>query len=209
MIPYPIKSSLIFSPFVWLGGHPQRSFPRHVQRFRRPKIHRHGFSANKWWQGKHSPHSCRRSLLAYLNAEPSSCRSRAGYLGEKRIIISKLPALEARREATVGYSQILKELERVWLERDTFKARLTSLDENPEKILKKQKASKSSHSGNTLKSSSSHSGLRSDEPAQYGSRRSKASDDETSIRRLRYAPSVRPFRQTPLIVFFLQCREHA
>ena len=62
-----------------------------------------------------------------------------------------------------GYSQILKELERVRSERDTFKARLTSLGENPDQILKKQKANKGSNSGNTLKSSSSHSGLRSDD----------------------------------------------
>jgi RalA-binding protein 1 len=62
-----------------------------------------------------------------------------------------------------GYSQILKELERVRSERDTFKARLSSLGENPDHILKKQKASKGSNSGNTLKPSSSHSGLRSDE----------------------------------------------
>ena len=62
-----------------------------------------------------------------------------------------------------GYSQILKELERVRSERDTFKARLTSLGENPDHILKKQKTSKGSHSGNTLKPSSSHSGLRSDD----------------------------------------------
>ena len=62
-----------------------------------------------------------------------------------------------------GYSQILKELERVRSERDAFKTRLTSLGENPDKILKKQKASKTSHSGNVLKSSSSHSGLRSDD----------------------------------------------
>ena len=62
-----------------------------------------------------------------------------------------------------GYSQMLKELERVRSERDTFKARLTSLGENPDQILKKQKASKTSHSGNSLKSSSSHSGLRSDD----------------------------------------------
>lgn len=62
-----------------------------------------------------------------------------------------------------GYSQILKELERVRSERDIFKARLTSLGENPDQIIKKQKASKGGNSGNTLKSSSSHSGLRSDE----------------------------------------------
>jgi len=62
-----------------------------------------------------------------------------------------------------GYSQILKELERVRSERDTFKARLTSLGENPDQILKKQKASKGGQSGNTLKPSSSHSGLRSDD----------------------------------------------
>lgn len=61
-----------------------------------------------------------------------------------------------------GYSQILKELERVRSERDTFKARLISLGENPDQILKKQKASKGGNSGNSLKSSSSHSGLRSD-----------------------------------------------
>ena len=64
-----------------------------------------------------------------------------------------------------GYSQILKELERVRSERDTFKTRLTSLGENPDQILKKQKANKGSNTGNTLKSSSSHSGLRSgDQP---------------------------------------------
>lgn len=62
-----------------------------------------------------------------------------------------------------GYSQILKELERVRSERDTFKARLTSLGENPDQILKKQKANKTNHSGNILKPSSSHSGLRSDD----------------------------------------------
>lgn len=62
-----------------------------------------------------------------------------------------------------GYSQILKELERVRSERDTFKARLASLGENPDQILKKQKASKGSNSGGALKSSSSHSGLRSDD----------------------------------------------
>jgi len=62
-----------------------------------------------------------------------------------------------------GYSQILKELERVRSERDTFKARLTSLGENPDHILKKQKTRKGSHSGNTLKPSLSHSGLRSED----------------------------------------------
>jgi RalA-binding protein 1 len=62
-----------------------------------------------------------------------------------------------------GYSQILKELERVRSERDTFKARLTSLGENPDRILKKQKGSKGNHPGNALKPSSSHSGLRSDD----------------------------------------------
>jgi len=62
-----------------------------------------------------------------------------------------------------GYSQILKELERVRSERDTFKARLTSLGENPDHILKKQKSSKGSHSGNSLKPSLSHSGLRSED----------------------------------------------
>lgn len=62
-----------------------------------------------------------------------------------------------------GYSQILKELERVRSERDTFKARLTSLGENPDQILKKQKTGKGSNPGKTLKSSSSHSGLRSDD----------------------------------------------
>jgi len=65
-----------------------------------------------------------------------------------------------------GYSQILKELERVRSERDTFKARLTSLGENPDQILKKQKASKTSHSGNALKSSSSYSGLRSNDQSK-------------------------------------------
>lgn len=62
-----------------------------------------------------------------------------------------------------GYSQMLKELERVRSERDTFKARLTSLGESPDQILKKQKANKGSNPGNTLKPSSSHSGLRSDD----------------------------------------------
>ena len=62
-----------------------------------------------------------------------------------------------------GYSQILKELERVRSERDIFKARLTSLGENPDQILRKQKSNKGNHSGNALKSSSSHSGLRSDD----------------------------------------------
>ena len=65
-----------------------------------------------------------------------------------------------------GYSQILKELERVRSERDTFKARLSSLGQNPDQILKKQKASKASYSGNALKSSSSHSGLRSDDQSK-------------------------------------------
>ena len=62
-----------------------------------------------------------------------------------------------------GYSQILKELERVRSERDTFKSKLISLGEIPDQILKKHKASKGSNPGGTLKPSSSHSGLRSDD----------------------------------------------
>ncbi|KAF9648889.1 RhoGAP-domain-containing protein [Thelephora ganbajun] len=92
-----------------------------------------------------------------------------------------------------GYGQILKELERVRSERDTFKARLTSLGESPEQILKKQKASKGSHPGNALKPSSSHSGLRSDDqpkatpedPRQAMTRH----QSEDSIPRARLTPS--------------------
>jgi RalA-binding protein 1 len=78
-----------------------------------------------------------------------------------------------------GYSQILKELERVRSERDTFKARLTSLGENPDQILKKQKASKGSSTGNKLKPSSSHSGLRSDD----GSKMTNPEDPRQAVTR--------------------------
>ena len=47
------------------------------------------------------------------------------------------------------HNRLLEESERVRSERDTFKARLTSLGENPDQILKEQEASKGSHSGNT------------------------------------------------------------
>jgi len=90
-----------FLPRRLAWGRPQRSFPRHVQRFRRPEICGCGTSANRWRRREYCPHPCWRSLLVRLNAEPSDGRSRAGYLGEKCIIVSKLPALETRREATV------------------------------------------------------------------------------------------------------------
>ena len=71
-----------------------------------------------------------------------------------------LQAVEKQRS---GYSQILKELERVRSERDAFQAKLTSLGANPDQILKEQEMRKQSHYGNTLRPSSSHSGLRSDD----------------------------------------------
>jgi RalA-binding protein 1 len=63
-----------------------------------------------------------------------------------------------------GYSQILKELERVRLERDIYKSRLETLGDDPEqvlKVLKKQFKERNKQSG--LKASSSHSGLRTEE----------------------------------------------
>ena len=63
-----------------------------------------------------------------------------------------------------GYSQILKELERVRTERDIYKVRLQTLGDNPDQVLKKYK-SKTKQSSSSLKTSSSHSGLRNDEQA--------------------------------------------
>jgi len=107
-----------------------------------------------------------------------------------------------------GYSQMLKELERVRSERDTFKARLTSLGENPDQILKKQKTSKTSHSGNALKSSSSHSGLRSD-----GQPKATPEDPRQAMARHQSEDSSMPFPLTPFTNipqdFFLQCHGHA
>ena len=60
------------------------------------------------------------------------------------------------------HGQTLKELDRVRLERDRFKAKLTSLGENPNKILNEQETNEGSPPGTTLGSSFLHSGLRFD-----------------------------------------------
>ena len=101
-----------------------------------------------------------------------------------------------------GYSQILKELERVRSERDTFRARLTALGETPDHILKKQKTNKGSNTGNTLKPSSSHSGLRSDDqpkvttpedPRQAMARHQSEDSGMRCMRSIRRTSLISPF----------------
>lgn len=67
---------------------------------------------------------------------------------------SQLWKLIAKQRA--GYSQMLKEFERVRAERDVYKVRLHALGDNPDQLLKKYK----SKNNQGLKTPSSHSGFR-------------------------------------------------
>ena len=83
-------------------------------------------------------------------------------ISERNILSSQNSQLwELLEKQRSGYSQILKELERVRSERDTFKARLVLLGKNPDEILRKQKASKRNHPGKPLRPPSPLAGLRS------------------------------------------------
>jgi RalA-binding protein 1 len=162
-IPCPIKSSLIFSPFVWPGVFPNVHFPVMSSGSDLQKSTGMG-SVPTGGGGGSAPLTLPGVLSLYTSSPNPPVAALEQVISERNVLSSQNSQLwKLVEKQRSGYSQILKELERVRSERDTFKTRLTSLGENPDKILKKQKASKGNHSGNTLKPSSSHSGLRSDD----------------------------------------------
>ena len=100
---FRVSSDCIFCllPLRLACGRPNAPFPSHVQWPRRPKIRSCGPGASQRGRLRYGPHPRWRALLPHLNAESPDGRSRTGHIGEKRVIVSKLSALETRREAAV------------------------------------------------------------------------------------------------------------
>jgi len=163
-IPCFIKSLLAFSPFIWPGVVPDAPF---LVMSSGPGVQKStgaGPASTGGGGGGGAALTLAGVLSTYTSAPNPPMAALEQVISERNVLSSQNSQLwKLVEKQRSGYSQILKELERVRSERDTFKARLTSLGENPDQILKKQKASKGGHSGGALKSSSSHSGLRSDD----------------------------------------------
>ena len=157
-----IKPSLAFSLFIWPGVVPDALF---FVMSSGPDVQKStGVGpASTGGGGGGAALTLAGVLSSYTSTPNPPMAALEQVISERNVLSSQNSQLwKLVEKQRSGYSQILKELERVRSERDTFKARLTSLGENPDHILKKQKASKGSHSGNSLKPSSSHSGLRSE-----------------------------------------------
>ena len=157
------SSSLAFSPFIWPGLVPNTPF---LLMSNGPDVQKSALlgPASTGGGGGGSALTLAGVLSSYTSTPNPPVAALEQVISERNVLSSQNSQLwKLVEKQRSGYSQILKELERVRSERDTFKARLTSLGENPDQILKKQKASKANHSGNSLKSSSSYSGLRSDD----------------------------------------------
>jgi hypothetical protein len=149
-IPCFIKStSLAFSPFVWPGVVPDAPF---LVMSSGPDVQKStGVGpASNGGGGGGATLTLAGVLSSYTSTPNPPMAALEQVISERNVLSSQNSQLwKLVEKQRSGYSQILKELERVRSERDTFKARLTSLGENPDQILKKQKASKGSHSGNT------------------------------------------------------------
>jgi len=158
-----IKPSLAFSLFIWPGVVPDALF---LVMSSGPDVQKStGVGpASTGGGGGGAALTLAGVLSSYTSTPNPPMAALEQVISERNVLSSQNSQLwKLVEKQRSGYSQILKELERVRSERDTFKARLTSLGENPDHILKKQKGSKGSHSGNTLKPSLSHSGLRSED----------------------------------------------
>ena len=165
-IPCFIKSSLTFSLFIWPGVVPDALF---LVMSNGPDVQKPtgvglvSTGGGGGGGGGGAALTLTGVLSSYTSTSNPPMAALEQVISERNVLSSQNSQLwKLVEKQRSGYSQILKELERVRSERDTFKARLTSLGENPDHILKKQKASKGSHSGNALRPSLSHSGLRSD-----------------------------------------------
>ena len=167
-IPYFIKSSLVFSFFISPGVVPNALF--HVMSSGSDVQKSTGIgpaSASGGGGGGGAALTLAGVLSSYTSTPNPPMAALEQVISERNVLSSQNSQLwKLVEKQRSGYSQILKELERVRSERDTFKTRLTSLGENPDHLLKKQKASKGNRSRNTLKPSSSHSGLRSDDQSR-------------------------------------------
>lgn len=163
-IPCFIKASLAFSPLLRPGVAPDTPFPVMSSGQGVRKTPGVGPAQTSGVCHGDTVITLTSLLSSYTSAPNPQMAALEQVISERNVLSSQNSQLwKLVEKQRSGYSQMLKELERVRSERDTFKARLTSLGENPDQILKKQKASKGSNSGNTLKPSSSHSGLRSDD----------------------------------------------
>ncbi|KDQ61611.1 hypothetical protein JAAARDRAFT_31077 [Jaapia argillacea MUCL 33604] len=102
-----------------------------------------------------APITLEAALAAHAAAPSPSMAALEQMVSERNVLSSQNTQLwKLIEKQRSGYNQVLKELERVRMERDTFKSRLQTLGENPEVLLRREKekerALKSSHSNTGL-----------------------------------------------------------